>query len=147
MSTTLPRTYRPIVTVPLSIAIVALLAGGINALLAVVGSSFGASGVGLQPIAFLSLTVVAAIGGAVGWHLIDRFTKRPGRVMMWLVPLFLAISFVPDVLVGATTGTGAGWLYAAILMVMHVTTITVAILTYRRLMPLSDREGTGTATA
>lgn len=142
MSTTLPRTHRPTVTVPLSIATVAVLAGAINALLAVLGSSIGASGPGLQPIAYLSLTVVAAIGGAIGWHLVDRFAQRPSRVMTWLVPSFLAVSFVPDILIGVTSGTGAGWLYASVLMIMHVATITIAILTYRRLMPLSDHEGT-----
>jgi hypothetical protein len=137
MSTTLPRTYRPTVTVLMSIAIVALLASAVNALLAIVGGAIGASGPGLQPTAYLSLTIVAAIGGAVGWHLINRFAKHPGRMMTWLVPSFLALSFVPDILIGATTGTGAGWLYATVLMLMHVATITVAILTYRRFMPLS----------
>lgn len=147
MSTTLSRTYRPTAAVPLSIAIVALLASAINALLAIAGSSIGASGPGLQPIAYLSLTVVAAIGGAVGWHLIDRFAERPSRVMIWLVPSFLVLSFVPDILIGATGGTGAGWLSATVLMLMHVATITIAILTYRRLMPLSDREDTRGTTA
>ena len=147
MSTTLPRTYSPTVAVPLSIAIVAVLASAVNAVLALVGSAVGATVPGLQPIAYLSLTVVAAIGGAVGWHLIDRFAKRPRRVMRWLVPSFLAVSFVPDILIGVTTGTGDGWLYAAVLMSMHVITITIAILTYRRLMPLSDREDARDTTA
>lgn len=147
MSTTLPRTYSPTVAVPLSIAIVAVLASAVNAVLALVGSAVGATGPGLQPIAYLSLTVVAAIGGAVGWHLIDRFAKRPRRVMRWLVPSFLAVSFLPDILIGVTTGTGDGWLYAAVLMSMHVITITIAILTYRRLMPLSDREDARDTTA
>jgi hypothetical protein len=139
MSTTLSRTYSPTVAVPLSIAIVAVFAGAVNALLALVGSSIGADGPGLQPIAYLSLTLIAAIAGAIGWHLVDRFAKRPSRVMRWLIPTFLAVSFLPDVLIGATTGTGDGWLYATVLMIMHVTTITIAILAYRRLMPLSDR--------
>jgi hypothetical protein len=147
MSTTLPRTTSPTVAVPLSIAIVAVLASAVNAVLALVGGAIGATGPGLQPIAYLSLTVAAAIGGAVGWHLIDRFAKRPSRVMRWLVPSFLAVSFVPDILIGVTTGTGDGWLYAAVLMSMHVATITIAILTYRRLMPLSDRERTRDASA
>ena len=137
---TLPRTYSPTVAVPLSIAIVAVLASAVNALLALLGGALGAEGPGLQPIAYLSLTLVAAIGGAVGWHLVDRFTSHPSRVMRWLVPSFLAVSFVPDILIGIATGTADGWLYAAVLMMMHVATITIAILTYRRLMPLSDRE-------
>lgn len=147
MPTTMPRRYRPTLAVPLSIAVVAALASAVNAVLAVVGSSVGASGPGLQPIAYLSLTVVASIGGAVGWHVIDRFAKNPSRVMRWLVPSFLAVSFVPDILVGVMGGNGDGWLYASILMAMHVATITIAILTYRRLMPLSDTVDTGEVTA
>ena len=147
MSTTLPRTYRPAAAVPLSVAIVAALASAVNALLALVGGAIGATGPGLQPIAYLSLTVVAAIGGAVGWHLVNRFATSPSRVMRWLVPSFLAVSFLPDILIGVTTGTGDGWRYATVLMIMHVATITIAILTYRRLMPLSDREGTRDARA
>jgi uncharacterized membrane protein YozB (DUF420 family) len=139
MSTTLARTYSPAVAVPLSILIVAVIAGAVNALLALVGSGIGADGPGLQPIAYLSLTVVAAIGGAAGWHLINRSAKRPDQVMRWLIPSLLAVSFVPDILIGITTGTSDGWLYATVLMIMHVTTITIAIIAYRRLMPLSDR--------
>jgi hypothetical protein len=66
MSTTLSRTYSPTAAVPLSIAIVAVFAGAVNALLALVGSSMGADGPGLQPIAYLSLTIIAAIAGAIG---------------------------------------------------------------------------------
>ncbi|PJJ70874.1 hypothetical protein CLV46_0403 [Diaminobutyricimonas aerilata] len=141
MSTTLRRIDRPPVAVPLAIAVVAVLASALNALLALAGTSIGARGPGLQPIPFLSLTVLAAVGGAVGWHLVDRIAKRPSRVMRWLVPSFLAVSFLPDIFIGIAAGTGDGWVYAAVLMCMHVTTITVAVLTYRRLMPLKDREG------
>jgi hypothetical protein len=141
MSTTLSRTYSPTVAVPLSIAIVAVFAGAVNALLALVGSTSGADGPGLQPIAYLSLTVIAAIGGAIGWHLINRSARRPSRVMRWLIPSFLAVSLIPDILIGITTATGNGWLYATVLMIMHVTTITIAILAYRRLMPLTDHVG------
>lgn len=64
--------------------------------------------------------------------------------MRWLVPAFLAVSFIPDILVGASTGTSEGWLYSGILMLMHVATVAIAILTYRRVMPLSDRAAVGT---
>lgn len=140
MSTTLQSTYRPSTAIPLSIAIVAIAAGVVNAVLALIGTSLGANGPGVQPLPYISLTVIAAIGGAIGWHLINRFAPHPGRVMRWLVPTLLAVSFVPDIAIGIATGTGDGWLYAGVLMLMHVATITIAILTYRRFMPLTDRD-------
>jgi hypothetical protein len=55
------------------------------------------------------------------------------------VPTVLVVSFVPDVVVGAMAGNAEGWAYAAVLMAMHVATVAVAIVTFRRLMPLPDR--------
>ncbi len=131
--------YRTLPAVLRSAAVVAVAAGIANALLALLGSAAGASdGVGLQPVAFVTLTVVAAVGGAVGWHLVNRFSARPSRVMRWLVPAFLVVSFVPDVLVGASEGTAAGWTYALVLMAMHVATIAIAVPVYRRFLPLTD---------
>lgn len=133
---------RPLSAVLLSIVVVVVGAGAANALLAAIGLAAGLGGpsaIGLVPIAYLSLTVVAAVGGAVGWWLIARSARRPSRVMRRLVPTVLVVSFVPDVLVGAMAGNAEGWAYAAVLMAMHVATVAVAILTFRRLMPLPDR--------
>lgn len=132
--TTLTRpAYRIGSALPLSAAIVAVAASTTNALIAFAAVGLGAQVIGgLQPAAFLTFTVIAAVAGAVGWHLINRLAHRPARVMRWLVPTFLVVSLLPDVAVGMAMG----WLIAGPLMLMHVATITIAVLTYRRLMPL-----------
>jgi hypothetical protein len=136
-----PPARRPLTATLLAIVVVAVVAGVVNALLAAVGLAMGlgnASTIGLQPIAYLSLTLVAAIAGAVGWRIIDRSTRRPSGVMRWLVPTVLVVSFVPDLIVGASAGTMGGWGYAVVLMAMHVATIAVAIVTFLRVLPLHD---------
>ncbi|MFD5224181.1 DUF6069 family protein [Microbacterium sp. NPDC058342] len=133
MTTITTTRYRAGTAIARSAAIVAVSASLANALVALAAVALGAEATGgLQPMAYIAFTVIAAIAGAVGWHLINRYTGRPARVMRWLVPAFLVVSFVPDILVGATMG----WLAAAALMLMHVVTITIAVLTYRRYLPL-----------
>jgi len=125
--------YRARVGIPLSALIVAVIGSAVNALIAWGGVSLGAAATGgLLPAAYIPATVVAAIGGAIGWHLINRYARDPRRVMRWLVPAFLVLSFIPDVIVGLSLG----WLVTVTLMAMHVATITVGVTTYSRLMPL-----------
>lgn len=133
MSTITQPDYRVRTAVPLSALVVAIAAGAVNALIALGATALGAETAGgLQPIAYISFTIVAAIAGAVGWHIINRRAGRPEKVMQWLVPTFLVVSFIPDIVVGVTMG----WLMAGALALMHVATITIAVLTYRRFMPL-----------
>lgn len=133
MTTVTKPAYKAGTTIPLSAVIVAVAASLVNALIA-----FGAIGLGadvaggLQPMSYIAFTVIASIAGAFGWHIINRYARRPARVMRWLVPVFLVVSFIPDVFVGISMG----WLMAGALMLMHIATITIAVLTYRRLMPL-----------
>jgi hypothetical protein len=136
--------YRARVAIPVSAIIVAVAAGVANAAIALGAVALGAPAAsGLLPPAYLSLTVLAAIGGAFGWHLVIRSAPKPAAVMRWLVPSFLLISFIPDVIVGL----GMGWLLAGALMLMHVVTITIAILTYHRLMPFPPAESAAGARA
>lgn len=131
---TAPR-YRASSAVPLSMLIVAAAAGALNTGVALLGIALGADGSlpGVQAPAYLTFTTIAAIAGALGWHLISRFAKRPTRVMRWLVPTFLAVSFIPDIAMGILFE----WPYAATLATMHVVTLTVGVLTFSRLMPLA----------
>lgn len=138
-TTQAPRSYRPAAAIPLAALVVATAGSGVNAGIALASGALGADSSlpGVQPIAFISLTTVAAIGGAIGWHLINRLATSPSRVMAWLVPAFLAVSFIPDILVG----TVFGWPYALTLALMHLATIAIGVATYRRYLPLRDRQG------
>lgn len=134
MSTITSPDYRARTAIAFSAAIVAVAASAVNAVIAVGAVALGAEVAGgLQPIAYISLTVIAAIVGAIGWHLINRYTPRPVVVMRWLVPAFLVVSLIPTIPVGLVMG----WLVAGALMLMHVATIVIAVLAYRRFMPLS----------
>lgn len=133
MTTNTHPDYRARTAISFSALIVAIAAGAVNALIALGATALGAGPAGgLQPIAYISFTVIAAIAGAGGWHIINRRAGHPAKVMQWLVPTFLVVSFIPDIVVGMTMG----WLMAGALALMHVATITIAVLTYRRLMPL-----------
>jgi hypothetical protein len=128
---TLP--YQSRTAIPLAVLIVATAASLANALIALGATSAGAEATdGLEPGAYVTFTVVAAIAGALGWHAINRRARHPARVMRWLVPAFLIVSFIPDLGFVATMG----WVFAAGLMLMHVATAAIAVTTYRRLMPL-----------
>lgn len=132
--TTISRSdYQARTAISFSALIVAIAAGALNALIALSATALGAESTGgLQPIAYISFTVIAAIAGAGGWHIINRRADHPAKAMQWLVPTFLVVSFIPDIVVGITMG----WLMAGALALMHVATITIAVLTYRRFMPL-----------
>ncbi|HWV50348.1 MAG TPA: DUF6069 family protein [Microbacterium sp.] len=133
MTTITRPDYRARTAITISALIVAVAASIVNALIALGAVALGAEVAGgLQPVAYLSLTIIAAVAGAFGWHIINLRARRPATVMRWLVPAFLAVSFVPDIIVGVSMG----WLVAGSLMLMHVATITIAVLVYRRLMPL-----------
>jgi hypothetical protein len=131
-----PLGYRPSRAIPLAALVAAVIASLLNAVIALVGTASGLDDPlmdGLLPMSYLPLTIIASVGGAVGWHLINRFAARPGRILRILVPVFLLVSFVPDILVGTALGS---WQYAVTLMLMHIGTITLAVLAYRRFLPI-----------
>ncbi|GAA1056938.1 hypothetical protein GCM10017608_10460 [Agromyces luteolus] len=135
MDTATETTYRASKAIPLSAGIVALTASLANALIAWAGLALGAPATGgILPMSYITLTVIAAIAGAVGWHLINRYARRPRRVLTWLVPTFLVVSFVPDILVGISMG----WILAVTLMIMHVATLAIGITVYARLMRVPE---------
>jgi len=133
MSTITPIHYPVRTAITISALTTAVAACLVNALIALGAVTLGAEVAGgLQPVAYLSFTVIAAFAGAVGWHIINRRALQPANVMRWLVPTFLVVSVIPDIAVGVAMG----WLTAGALALMHVATITIAVLAYRRLMPL-----------
>ncbi len=70
--------------------------------------------------------------GAVGWSVIRTRAARPSALLRWLVPAVVAISLVPNVLVGFVVGV----LGAAALGLMHIAIAVIAVPVYRRFMPL-----------
>ena len=83
-------------------------------------------------------TVVGAVVGAVGWHLITRRSARSRAVLAKLVPAVLALSLVPDLgLLAGDPLPGQTTAGVVALMVMHLLTAGIAVTAYRRTMPVS----------
>lgn len=94
----------------------------------------------LQPPAFIMLTVVGVIAGAVGWAVVRRRAADPAHLLTLLVPVVLLLSFVPDILVGVTRALpSTTWGAVFALMVMHVLVSAVAVTCFFYLLPLPAR--------
>ena len=82
------------------------------------------------------LTVVGAIAGAIGWHLIATRSRNAAGLLRVLVPTVLVLSLIPDVLLLVTDsqpGTTTAGVIA--LMLMHVGVAVAAVPAYRRFIP------------
>lgn len=82
------------------------------------------------------LTVVGAIVGAIGWHLIATRSRNASGVLRVLVPTVLVLSLIPDVLLlvsGSQPGTTTAGVVA--LMLMHFGVAAAAVPAYRRFIP------------
>lgn len=93
----------------------------------------------LTPAGVVAFTVVAAVVGAIGWQLIRRRAADPRRLLTWLVPAVLAVSFVPDVALGVATASDTGPAPVLALALMHLTTIGIAVPVYARVLPVPAR--------
>ncbi|MEQ0558454.1 DUF6069 family protein [Amycolatopsis sp. NEAU-NG30] len=89
-----------------------------------------------HPAAYVPLTVVAAAAGLAGWLAVRRRATRPATTLRSLASAVVALSFVPDVLLGITGFLpGTTWPGVAGLMVMHLVIAAVAVASYARFFP------------
>lgn len=115
----------------------AVLTGAVNSAIAVIAVAVGVAAImPLNPPIDVAFSVLASIAGAIGWSIANRHANDPRRVMAWLAPAVLLVSFVPDVLLAVATGRSTGIAPILALSLMHVTTIVIAIAVYARLLPL-----------
>src|ERR1700712_3560730 len=56
----------------------------------------------LMPAVFLSFTAIGLIAGYVGWRVARRLLAPSRRLLTWLVPVALVLSWVPDLVLMAT---------------------------------------------
>lgn len=113
---------RPPIPVRLLIGTVAAV--GANALIAFSAHAAGVSDAfaPLQAGAYVTLTILGFWTGALGWGLIARFAKDPGRIIRPLIPAVLVLTFIPDVLVGLGDQPGISLVAVLALMLMHMVT-------------------------
>jgi H+/Cl- antiporter ClcA len=123
-----------------SLIAAAIAATALNAVVAALAHAAGASSTfqALQLPTYAVFTVLGVLAGAAGWALVRARTRSPRRVLRVLAPAVVLLSFIPDVLVGASGGLpGTSWGGVVALMVMHLVVTAVAVTTYLRVLPLS----------
>lgn len=89
---------------------------------------------GLNTPAYLLFALIGLLVAAIVWSLVRARAAHPQAVMRVLVPVVVALSLVPDVLVGVA---GLGWVGAVALMVMHLVVAVCGVVAFRRFLPLS----------
>ena len=100
-----------------------------------------------HPLTFGGLigpTVVGLLIAVVVWELVRRRAGDPVAVMRRLVPIVVVLSWVPDVVLGATHRAAipvvhTTWGEVAALMVMHLFVAAIGVGLFSRLLPLRRR--------
>ena len=131
-----------------AIAAAAVAASILDGVIAVIAHAAGISRAfpPLQIGSFVSLTVLGVAAGAAGWSLVRSRAAAPARALARLVPVVLALSFIPDVLVGVTRAfPHTTWGGIAALMVMHVAVAVTAVASYRFFLPVASATQTPAA--
>ncbi len=89
----------------------------------------------IQPAAYIALTTLGLIAGALGWYTITRLSTRPGQLLRRLVPAAIVLSFIPDIAVGVSKAVPhTTWAGVGALMVMHVIVAVAEVASYRRFL-------------
>lgn len=123
--------------IAIAAVLAAVLTGAVNGTIAVIAVAVGVTAImPLNPPIDIAFSVLASIAGAIGWAIVNRRATDPRRVMAWLAPVVLLVSFVPDVLLAVATAGSTGIAPILALSLMHVTTIVIAIAVYACLLPL-----------
>jgi len=120
--------------IALSVLVATVAAGAVNSAIALIARALGADPnviIGLQPAAYLVLTLIGTVLGAVGWVIVRNRASDPAAVLRVLVPAAVVVSLIPDLLLGLQAGWGVLWL-----VLMHPVVATAAVLAYRRFLPL-----------
>jgi hypothetical protein len=131
VSTAVPSVSRTRPAVVLVVAVAVAI--GVNALIAAAAVALGVPAT-YEPVtvpAYVSMTVLGIAAGWVGWRLIVRRAEHPRRALTVAVPVVVALSFVPDVLLAVLRFIPGTTLTAVIaLALMHVATAAVAVPAY-----------------
>ncbi len=119
---------------------VAALAGIVACLIiATVAKAAGVPGSFAPLSTYPALVVVGVIAGALGWNMVRHRSPDPHRTLTWLVPVVLVLSFIPDLVVGATRVLPhTTWGGVAALMLMHLAVTAAAVASYRHFLPASS---------
>jgi hypothetical protein len=146
MSTTTPLEAGPSTLARAALALVTAVvaASVVDTVIAALAHAAGASH-GFRPLQFAtytSLTVIGILLADLAWLTVRARSADPGRLLRSLVPVVVGLSFIPDVLVGATKSQAhTSWGAVGALMLMHLVVAASAVASFRWLLPLGPRRG------
>ena len=92
---------------------------------------------GLNASVFITFTVLGLLGAYGGWRLIRRVTRRPARVLSIVVPMALALSWIPDISLGLGGDSVGG---VITLMTMHLAVAALAVVACSIIAPVTERK-------
>ena len=144
------RSYRNLPTrIALPAALVASVVASLIVELIIAAIAHGAGAYSdFQPLTFGGLigpTVLGLLTAVVVWELVRRRAGDPVAVMRWLVPIVVVLSWVPDVVLGATHREATShvahttWGEVAVLMAMHLFVAAIGLGLFSWLLPLKRR--------
>ena len=94
----------------------------------------------VKPSSYIGLIVVGVVAGAAGWLAVRRRAANAPGVLRFLVPAVVALSFIPDVLIGVTKSeAGTTWAGVGGLMAVHLAVAVCAVVAFNRFLPLAGQ--------
>jgi hypothetical protein len=144
------RSYRNLPTrIALLAALVASVVASLIVELIIAAVAHGAGAYSdFQPLTLGGLigpTVLGLLIAVVVWELVRRRAGDPVAVMRRLVPVVVVLSWVPDIVLGATHREATSqlphttWGEVAALMVMHLFVAAIGLGLFSQLLPLRHR--------
>lgn len=89
-----------------------------------------------------ALVIAGVTAGALGWNIVRQRSANPRRLLSRLVPAVLVLSFIPDIVVGATKALPhTTWGGVVALMLMHLAVAACAVASYGRFLPARGQAG------
>src|SRR3954471_22709970 len=98
-------TSRAALVVAVAVAVVTSIVVNTGIAIGVTSLTPGGTRMGLALVAYGPATALGVLAGTAGWAAVRRYAARPRAVLHMLIPVVLALSFVPGVIL-LTTGTG-----------------------------------------
>jgi peptidoglycan/LPS O-acetylase OafA/YrhL len=139
--------HHRVIAVTLGLGTAAFLAVLGNFVIAQIALAAGASDA-FEPLTiagFTPLTVFGVLAGAAGWAVFRRM-RNGAAILRVLVPAVVAVSLIPDVMVGVSASEpGADWTGAIALMFMHAMVAIATVPVLNRVLPIKPPAAPATA--
>ena len=117
------------------LGVAAVTAAVVNTAIGLLGALvLGAVTTGLDLPAPAAASVAGVLIGAAGWATVRRSTPNPAAALRAIVPVAVALSWVPDLLLLTMGATVANVL---ILMLMHLVVVAAVVPALRTMLPVA----------